>query len=126
MKKNDGWMNALFALIFIATPAITLFYFILPTWSNKEVLSYGMIWVVAIGFIAYAILLSTLLIMLKIISIDSLNFNVPIAFALMAILVTYTLPLWATGVIVIGVILMAFPMNMLTTKIKMILIHRKK
>ncbi|MCK5866986.1 MAG: hypothetical protein KAG14_01165 [Mycoplasmataceae bacterium] len=126
MKKNDGWMNALFALIFIATPAITIFYFILPTWSNKEVLNYGMIWVVAIAFIIYAILFSTLLILLNILSIESLNFNIPIAFALMSILVTYPLPLWATGVIVIGVVLMAFPMNMLTTKIKINLIHRNK
>ena len=127
MKKNDGWMNALFALIFIAVPAIILFYFILPGWTNKKpTFGYDIVWVIAIGFIVYTILFSIILIIFKVLSIESLNFNVPIAFALMGILVTYPLPLWATGVIVISVVLMAFPMNILTTKIKRSLIRNKK
>ena len=118
MKQNDGWVNALFSLLFIAVPAIVLFYFFLPSWSGKDPSSYGMIWGIAIGFWAYVGLLSFLLIYFDLLSIESLNFNIPIALALMMILVSYPLPLWATGILVIVCVLIALPVNILTTRIR--------
>ena len=118
MKNSDSWVNALFSLVFIAVPAIVLFYFFLPSWTGKEPESYGLIWGIAIGFWAYVALLSFLLIYFKLLSIESLNFNVPIALALMVILVSYPIPLWATGILVFVCVMIAFPINMLTTRIR--------
>ncbi|NQZ66189.1 MAG: hypothetical protein HRT99_03180 [Mycoplasmatales bacterium] len=126
MKKNDGWLNALFSLVFIATPALIIFYFFLPSWSGFERVSYGTIWGIAIGFIFYVILLSVILIRFEILSIESLNFNIPISIVLVIILVSYPLALWATAIFVIIGILLAFPVNMLVNKYKESKIKQKK
>lgn len=118
MKQNDGWINALFSLVFIAAPALIIFYFLLPGWTGHEVVSYGIIWLVAISFFVYVGILSWLLIHFKWLAIDSLNFNVPISLALMTILVTYPLPFWAMGVLVVIAVLLAFPVNIAVTKYK--------
>ena len=118
MKKNDGWINALFSLVFIAAPALVIFYFLLPTWTGYEEISYGMIWVVALGFLTYIAILSFALIYFEWLTIESLNFNIPISLALMAILVTYPLPLWAVAIIVVAIVLFAFPINIMVTKYK--------
>lgn len=118
MRKNDGWVNALFALVFIAVPAILLFYFYLPSWSGQKPLPYGYIWLIAIIFWIYVGLLSFLLIKFQWLALESLNFNVPISVSLMLILITSPLPLWATALFVIGGVLTAIPVNIYTTRFR--------
>ena len=118
MKKNDGWVNALFALIFIAVPAVILFYFFLPSWTDKKPIEYGYIWLIAISFLLYVGLFSFILIKFDWLPFESLNFNVPISVSLMIILVSHPLPLWATALLVLLGILSAFPVNIYTTRLR--------
>ena len=116
MKKHDGWISSLFALIFIAVPALIIFLFFLPSWSNNFDINYGYIWLIALSFFVYVALIHFIAIYCQIISIESLNFNVPISISLMAILVCYPLPIWLTFLIVFLCIMSAFPTNILTNK----------
>lgn len=118
MKTNDGWINALFSLVFIAAPALVLFYFFLPTWNPDANYSYWITWIITIIFFIYVGLLSLLLIYFKWLTIESLNFNIPITLVLMLILVTNPLPLWATALFVLTGVFTAIPVNIITTKIK--------
>jgi hypothetical protein len=118
MKKTNNWINTLFALIFIAIPSLIIFYFLLPTWSNKLVISYWKMWIVAIGFCFYSFAISFGFVYFKILSIDSLNFNIPITLSLMTIFVSYNLPTWAIFLIVVLVIITSFPINIWTQNYK--------
>lgn len=118
MIKNDSWMNALFSLVFIAVPALIMYYFLLPDWTGKEVVTYPYIWLISFSFLAYVALLSFLLIRFNILSFQSLNFNVPLALCLVLIFVTYDVDLWGRALILIAGILTALPMNMITDKYK--------
>lgn len=126
MKNNNGWINALFSLVFIATPSLFLFFFFLPSWNGYERVSYGMIWVIALGFISYVLLFSFLVIHYEILTIDSLSFNIPITMVLMSILISYPLPLWATAVFVILMVLFAFPVNVFVNNFKERRKHKTK
>lgn len=124
MKKNDGWINALFSLVFIATPALILYFFYLPTWSGNDDQAYWVVWVIALLFMVYVVVLSYVLIKFEWLTIESLNFNIPITLALMAIMVTYTLPLWATAIITLAMVMVALPVNMWTTRFRNIQISK--
>ena len=117
MKRNDGWTNALVALVFIAVPAVILYYFLLPDWTNKEVISLGASMGIAIGFIVFTIAWTSLFIKFEILPYQALNFNIPVALGLMMLFVTYDLTMWARALLLILVILLAFPINMLTDKL---------
>ena len=117
MRKNN-WSNALFTLIFIALPSLIMFYFLLPTWSNKEVLAYSSMWLVAIGFCLYSFLINILFIYYKILSLESINFNIPITLCLMSLFLSYKLPTWAMFLIVLSIIIFTFPINVWTNKYK--------
>lgn len=117
MKRNDGWTNALVALVFIAVPAVILYYFLLPDWTNKEVISLGASMGIAIGFIAFTIAWTSLFIKFEILPYQALNFNIPVALGLMMLFVTYDLTMWARVLLLILVILLAFPVNMMTDKL---------
>ena len=116
MKTNDGWLNALFALLFIAVPAIVGFYFLLPDWTGYDVVSYGSMWGIGLGFAVYVIIASTLVIYFKILTIDSLNFDIPITLVFVAMFVTSGIPLWGRILLVITCVLLTFPVNILVSK----------
>lgn len=118
MKKTDGWVTALFALVFIAVPAVILFYFFLPEWTDKKPINYSYIWLIAISFWVYTGILTFILIRFEWLSIDSINFNIPISITMMLILLTSPLPLWATALFVLFGILTAFPTNIFVTRLK--------
>ena len=116
MTKNKSGLNSLFTLIFIALPSLIIFYFLLPTWANKQVVSHREMWLIAFGFCLYSFLLNFLLIYFKILSIESLNFNIPMTFSLMALFVGYKLPFWIMFLIILGIIMFALPINIITNK----------
>ncbi|MCK5945752.1 MAG: hypothetical protein KAG04_00620 [Mycoplasmataceae bacterium] len=126
MKKNDGWMNALFALLLIVVPVLVGFYFLLPDWTGRYVISYGAMWGVAIGFIAYVVLISYILIKVKLLTLDSIAFNIPVTIVMVGIFVSPYLPIWARGLIVLTLIMSALPANMLVTRIKEEIVYKNK
>ena len=115
MKKNDGWVNALFALVFIAVPAMIIYYFILPDWTGRIVLPLGSTMGIAVGFIAAIMGITALLIKFELLPYQAINFNIPVAVGLMVLLVSYDLSMWARVLLIVAVILMAFPVNMFTS-----------
>lgn len=118
-RYSNGWVNALFALVFIAVPAVVGMVFFSPDWNKegKELANqpYWFYWVVAIGFVIYALIFSLILIKLEVLGMDCLTFNVPIALVFATLFVTYP---WHTGakwgltvLMVIIAIATAWPMN---------------
>ena len=119
MKKDKNWETIIFALLFIAAPALIGFYFLLPDWrpDNKPLLSYGYIWLISLGFIVFVGLLSALFIYLNYINWSSMKFIIPIVITFSIMYVTYPLPIWARAVLVIVSITFSFPINMFVDKI---------
>ena len=72
---------------------------------------------IAIGFIAFTIAWTSLFIKFEILPYQALNFNIPVALGLMMLFVTYDLTMWARVLLLILVILLAFPVNMMTDKL---------
>ena len=126
MKKNDGWINALSAMLLIVVPVLIGFYFLLPDWTSKWVISYGVMWGVSFGFMAYVAIMSYILIHFKVLTIDSIAFNIPITIVMVGIFLSPGIAIWARGLIVLGLILTAIPSNMLVTKIKDEIKYRNK
>lgn len=94
-RWSNGWVKALFALVFIAVPAFVGYIFFLPDWSNAgQKYDLWFYWVVAIGFIIYALGFSFILIYFDILGVDSLAFNIPLAIVLAIIFVTFP---WGHG-----------------------------
>lgn len=118
MIKPNHWLNALFALVFIAIPALIGFYFWLPDWNNDFEIGYWFYWVISLAFVAYVAVLSFFMIKLKILSIDIITFYLPLTFVFMAIFISFDWSVILRFFIVIIAILTALPANMFVVKIK--------
>ncbi len=134
MKRSNGWVNALLTLIVVAIPAIILYYFTLPDWNNVKdlknfstyLIPYGYMWLIAIGFILAVTSFLIFFMWLRWVNLDIFNFAIPLTLVLMGIYLTPMLPIWGRAILVISLILTAFPIMMLTTKIKERIIKNKK
>ena len=118
MKESNGWINALFSLVFVAAPAMVMFYFLLPDWADIQILTTGEMWAVTLGFIAYSALLNFLLIKFEFLPIDSINFNGPLTLVLAIIFISFGLDIWVRALLMIIGVLLAFPTNVYVAKMK--------
>lgn len=118
MRNTNGWVNALFALVFIATPALVGFFLWVPYWEDAHKEPTWFYYVVALGFLVYVSLFSWLLIKFEWLGIDSLNFNIPIALVFAALFVSYDWAIWLKVLVTVFMVLMAFPVNMWTTNFR--------
>lgn len=118
MRKTSGWVNALFALVFIACPALVGFFLWVPYWENGTEQATWFYWVIGLSFLAYVALLCWFLIHFEWLGVDSLNFNIPIALVFFTLFVSWDLTRWIQIILVIVIVLLAFPVNMWTTHLK--------
>ncbi len=94
------------------------YYFLLPDWTGEPPFNKGGMWGVALGYAAYVILISSFLIFTKLVSYNSLNFNIPLGLIFAVLFISYGLPTWSRAVLIISMVFLAFPVNMLTTVLK--------
>ena len=120
IMKNNGWVNALFALFFLVVPGIILIFLIfdLNGIDNNLLVQAG----VGIAFIVYGVLLSILVILIKWIAIESLAFNIPITIVFGLLMITNEGPIWLMAIMTFVAIMTALPANGLVQKLK----RRKK
>ncbi|CAM9099451.1 MAG3450 family membrane protein [Mycoplasma marinum] len=116
LKRTGGWTQTLVTFVFILVPAMVMWVFLSKDFGNKQLLTTGELWGVAIGFIFYSILISIFLIWIRLIWIDTLNFTVPVAIVLMAIMLSQDVVIWGRALIAIGMIFTALPVNMITVR----------
>lgn len=122
MTRTPWYLSLLFSLVFVAAPAMVMYWFILPGWGDNKFsdYEYWFYWVIGLAFIAYVAVISTIFILFKIVHIDCLNIDIPMAFSFMVILVSCPLGddlWWARLLMMIGTMLLALPVNMWTTRI---------
>lgn len=118
MRNTNGWVNALFALVFIATPALVGFFLWVPYWADAHEQPTWFYYVVALGFLVYVSLFSWLLIKFEWLGYDSLNFNIPIALVFAVLFISYDWAIWLKVLATIAMVFTAFPVNMWTTYIR--------
>lgn len=118
--KNNGWTNALFALVFLAIPGLIFIFWIfgLNGIDNNLWIQIG----IGAGFLGYGILFSVIVILIKWLTVDSLAFNLPITTVFGLLMMTNEGPIWLMVVVTFIGILTALPANSLVNKIK----RRKK
>lgn len=114
MKRTNQWINALFALIFIAVPAMVAFVFWVPYWDIADEQPYWFYWALSGGFIIYVALLSWLLIHFEVLYLDSLNFNVPITLVFVSLFVSYEWHMAIRVILVVLMVLVALPITIWT------------
>ncbi len=114
--KHKGWNTTLFSLVFIATPAIIGYAFLLPDWTQKQVVNYGYLWLIGLAFLVYAVLISYFFIFLRVLYYDSLIFSIPLAFVFFLIFISPQLPWWARALIVFGGIFITIPISIMVQK----------
>ncbi len=115
-KRTGSWTQVLVTLVFILIPALFIWIFLSKDFNVVQVLSIGELWAIAIGFIAYAILITIFLIWIQLIWIDTMNFTLPVSIVLMAILLSQDVVIWGRALIVIALIFTALPVNMITVR----------
>lgn len=122
MTRTPWYLSLLFSLVLIAAPALVLFWFYLPGWGDNvyDPSKYWLLWVIGLAFIAYACGISALFIFFKIVNIDCLNIDLPMALSLAVILVASPLEdkwWWTKLLMMLGTMLTAIPVNMFTSRI---------
>ena len=118
--KNDGWTNALFALVFLVVPGLILVFWVLGLANIKNNLWFQI--GIGIGFIGYGIIFSVLVILIKWLAIDSLAFNAPITIVFGILIMTYSAEIWLMVIMTFLGVMTALPANSLVHKFK----RRKK
>ncbi len=110
-------MNALFSLVFVAGPALLMFYFWLPEWNdNKYQIPIGYLYLSAFGLVIFTFLATFLFVYLGLISFDALRFSLPLALAFAVILVSSFWPTWVRAFAVILTVMFAWPINGLISR----------
>lgn len=118
MRKNDIFIDILFILVVLVIPAFLMYLFILPDWSNnKEVVKYSTSIIISIGYGVGVIILSIIFAWLKIISIESLSYVVPMAIIFALIQITYPLNTWSRYLIIIPQIVWTIPVRIIISKL---------
>lgn len=118
--KNDGWTNALFALVFLAVPGLLFIFWLfgLDGIDDNTGIQIG----IGFGFVAYGILFSIFAIWIKWLSIDSLSFNIPITIVFGVLMMTNEGPIWLMAITAFAGVMTALPANSLVNWLK----RRKK
>lgn len=114
MKKTGGWVNSLFALVFIAVPAMIGYLFYLPGWGNNKASATWIYWVGAVIYLIYVALISYIFISLKILGVDALNFNIPMSLVFVSIFVSFNWHIALRALTAIIMVFIAWPINSLT------------
>ncbi len=119
VKRTGGWTTALSTFVFIVIPALLINIFLGGDFSKgKGPLSLGEEFGVAIGFIAYSFILVLFLLWIQLAWVDIANFIIPTAIVMMGIFLSYHIPYsWARALIAIALMMIALPVNMITTRI---------
>lgn len=110
-------MTALITLIFVVVPALVMFYFLMPSWAGKQVISLGYMFLVAFGFIIYSISIGAFFVWTRTLTPFALAFLIPISLALMIMFVSYDLPIWAQMLLTLPGIATVIPTQLIIEKI---------
>ncbi|WP_041362977.1 MAG3450 family membrane protein [[Mycoplasma] mobile] len=119
IKRSSAWTKSLFLLFFIMIPAILIWFFTSPDFGDNIFgFSFGIFFVISLGFFLYSILIGILFFYFKIVDLQVFYFLIPISFSLVGIYLSYALPIWARFIITVILILSAIPTNFIINLIE--------
>ena len=114
MKKHDGWLTSLFALIFIATPSIVGIFLLV----DSETIDYGLIWGIGTAILIGSNLITYLAYKFKLLAIDAFTFIFPLSVVFFLIYGTMYEAWWLMLIVAVIGVLTSFPANIVVTRIK--------
>lgn len=119
-SKKESWVKPLYTFFVVAMPALLIWVFCSSDFLGT-VYNFAF-WVkslIAIGFMAYVFLTTTLLIYLKIIPINIITFAFPVCLTFMAIFLSDALAYWLRALIILPFVFTIAPFYFWSQKLEM-------
>lgn len=113
MKKHDGWITALYTLVFIAIPCIVGIFFLIDMDTNRP-----LVWGIGASILGGTNLLTYIAYKVKLLAIDAFTFVFPISVVFFGIYGTMYENWWLMLIVAIIGVLTSLPTNMVVTNQK--------